>query len=241
MKKALLLGASSDIAEACANVFAQKGFEIVLAARNAERLQPLAQDLRIKYQTETSLREFDAADPASHASFASSASDADVVLLFFGYLGDHQKALHDSEEAKKIMQINYLSAVSVLSEFANLFEKRGSGAILAVSSVAGERGRQSNYFYGSAKAGLTAFLSGLRNRLHPHVHVATVKPGFVNTKMVEGLPLPAPLTAEPMQAAQSIYDAFRKKKNTVYTLPVWRLIMFVIRSIPEPLFKRMSL
>jgi short-subunit dehydrogenase len=121
-------------------------------------------------------------------------------------------------------------------------ELRGKGAIIGISSVAGERGRQSNYFYGSAKAGFTAYLSGLRNRLYKKgVHVMTVKPGFVRTKMLDNMQTPGPLTAMPSQVAEDIYQGLTKKKNSIYTKSVWRPVMYVIKSIPEPIFKKLKL
>ena len=132
--------------------------------------------------------------------------------------------------------------VSILSVIADDFEKRGSGCIAAISSVAGDRGRQSNYIYGSAKAGLTAYLSGLRNRLTSKgVHVMTVKPGFCRTKMTENLELPAALTASPEQVAHAVYRGMEKGRSTVYTLWMWRWIMLIIKHIPEPIFKKMKL
>jgi hypothetical protein len=129
-----------------------------------------------------------------------------------------------------------------LNIIANDFEQRRSGVIIGVSSVAGDRGRGSNYMYGSAKAGFTAYLSGLRNRLaKSNVHVITVKPGFVRTRMTEGLPLPGPVTAKPEQVARDVFKAYRGRRNEVYTLWMWRYIMLVIKLIPEAIFKRLNL
>ncbi|MEP4341571.1 MAG: SDR family NAD(P)-dependent oxidoreductase, partial [Lentilitoribacter sp.] len=125
---------------------------------------------------------------------------------------------------------------------ANRFEERGSGTIVGISSVAGERGRASNYIYGSAKAGVTAFISGLRNRLAKRgVHVVTVLPGFVATQMTEGMDLPAKLTAEPSDVADAIARAVGGKKDVIYVIPTWHLIMLIIRNIPESIFKRMNI
>ena len=156
--------------------------------------------------------------------------------------GNHIKAINDWKESERILATNYIGAVSILNIIANDFEKRKSGVIVGISSVAGDRGRMSNYLYGSAKAGLTAYLSGLRNRLfHSGVHVLTVKPGFVRTKMTEGLPLPVLVTADPEQVAKKIYAAIKRRKNTIYILPIWLLIMYIIRNIPEAIFKKMKL
>jgi decaprenylphospho-beta-D-erythro-pentofuranosid-2-ulose 2-reductase len=144
--------------------------------------------------------------------------------------------------AQEIINTNYVGAVSILNVVANDFENRKRGTIVGISSVAGDRGRQSNYVYGSAKAGFTAFLSGLRNRLYHHgVHVLTVKPGFVKTQMIENLKTPAPITAIPKQVADRIFKAVRKKKDNIYVLPIWSMIMLVIKSIPEGIFKKLKL
>tara|TARA_B110000238_G_scaffold112939_1_gene122579 strand:- start:219 stop:641 length:423 start_codon:yes stop_codon:yes gene_type:complete len=140
------------------------------------------------------------------------------------------------------MRTNYEGPALLLGTIANEFEKRGKGSIVGISSVAGDRGRASNYIYGSAKAGFTAFLSGLRNRLAEHgVHVMTVLPGFVDTKMVEGMNLPAKLTAKPLKVAKTVFNSVQKNHNIIYVKPIWRLIMMLIRNIPEKIFKMMKI
>ena len=142
----------------------------------------------------------------------------------------------------KVLRTNYEGPINILSDFANIYEDQGNGTIVGISSVAGERGRSSNYIYGSAKAGFTAFLSGLRNRLtKKNVHVLTVIPGTVHTKMTFGLKLPKFFTSSPDQVAEDIYVAVKKKKNIIYTMGIWRLIMFIIKCIPEEIFKKKSL
>jgi short-subunit dehydrogenase len=166
----------------------------------------------------------------------------DVVICVFGLLGDQLKAQSDWDACEEILLSNYIGAVSILNVVANEFEKQKSGTIVGISSVAGERGRQSNYFYGSAKAGFTAYLSGLRNRLFKSaVHVITVKPGFVKTRMIENMKTPAPLTALASQVANDIYDAVKNGKNTIYTKSIWRPVMYAIKSIPESVFKKLKL
>lgn len=243
MPSLLLLGAGSDIACSLARKFASAGYEIQLAARNASRLQPLQQDIAIRYNVPCTLHEFDAAAPETHRSFFSSLpGQPDVTISIFGYLGDQEKAESDWTECERILTVNYIGAVSILNIVANAYITRGSGAIVGISSVAGERGRQSNYFYGSAKAGFTAYLSGLRNRLYPKgVHVLTVKPGFVETKMTENMALPPLVTAQPDAVATAIFDAVQKKKNVLYVKWMWRWIMFLIKCIPESVFKKMKL
>jgi len=158
-------------------------------------------------------------------------------------LGDGtEEGLYDNKNTERIIDINYSKLVPVMNYFAQKFESRRSGTIIGLSSVAGDRGRQSNFIYGSAKAAFTAYLSGLRNYLfEKKVHVMTVKPGFMATKMTEGLPLNPKLTATPKQAAACIYKAFKKQKNVVYVLPVWGVIMMIIRNIPEFIFKKLKL
>jgi decaprenylphospho-beta-D-erythro-pentofuranosid-2-ulose 2-reductase len=243
MPTALILGAASDMAIAIAKKFASQGFTIQLAARNVSRLQALQTDIAIRYNGSVTLHEFDALDYASHAAFFDGLNPKpDVVICVFGYLGENENARANWQEAERIIQTNYTGAVSILNVAAQYFEAQGQGTLVGISSVAGERGRQSNFIYGSAKAGFTAYLSGLRNRLfRNHVHVVTVKPGFVYTRMTENLPLPKPLTAKPEEVAEAVYRAVRYKKNTVYTRWFWRWIMMAIRTLPEPVFKKMKL
>ena len=138
--------------------------------------------------------------------------------------------------------MNYVGAASILNIVAATYAEKGKGTIAGISSVAGERGRLSNYLYGSAKAGFTAYLSGLRNRLfHQKVHVLTVQPGFVYTRMTEGMPLPKLLTATPELVAQTVYKATLAKKNVIFVKGMWRWIMLIIRNIPESIFKKMKL
>jgi hypothetical protein len=243
MKHALILGATSDIAKALAYKFAAQGFGVILAARQSERLDNVISDIEIRHNTPAQAVEFDALDYASHTEFYNSLTPKpDVAICVFGYLGDQQTAQNDFAEAETIINLNYTGAVSILNIIANDFERRKAGTIVGLSSVAGDRGRQSNYLYGSAKAGLTAYLSGLRNRLaKANVHVITVKPGFVRTKMTAGKPLPGPITAKPEQVAEDVFKAYRRQSNQVYTLWMWKYLMWVIRNIPEPIFKRLSL
>jgi decaprenylphospho-beta-D-erythro-pentofuranosid-2-ulose 2-reductase len=239
----LILGATSEVALALADQLAAKSVNLILAARQVEKLNPVKSDLTIRFSTTVTVAEFDAARPNTHADFYVSLNPKpDAVICVFGFLGDQEKAQADWEECERILVANYVGAVSILNVIANDFESRRQGVIVGVSSVAGERGRQSNYFYGSAKAGFTAYLSGLRNRLSKSsVHVVTVKPGFIRTKMIEGIATPGLLTAKPEQVASKIIKAINKKQNVIYVLPVWRLIMLVIRNIPEFMFKKLRL
>lgn len=243
MKSILILGATSDVAVAIARRFAEEKYTLILAARDIETTKRIAGDISIRFQVEVKTVYFNAEDVGSHATFYKSLGvTPDVSVCVFGYLGDQQKAETDWQEAGRIIQVNYIGAASILNIIANDYFQTRKGTIVGISSVAGERGRQSNYFYGSAKAGFTAYLSGLRNRMQAAgVPVITVKPGFINTKMTEGLKLPKPITAEPAHLGEAIFKAVQKKKDVVYVLPVWRLIMLIIRNIPEGIFKKLKL
>lgn len=243
MKRVLILGASSEVALAIADQLASESCELILAARHVDRLTPVQSDLSIRFGIKVMLSEFDALYPDTHLTFYENIGPKpDTVICVFGFLGDHEKGMVDWKECSAILISNYLGAVSILNVVANDFEKRKEGIIVGISSVAGERGRQSNYLYGSAKAGFTAYLSGLRNRLFEKgVHVLTVKPGFIKTRMLTGMNTPPLLTAKPTRAASLIIKAIKQKKNVAYVLPVWRWIMLIIRSIPEFLFKKLKL
>lgn len=243
MKNVLILGATSDLAQAMAKKYAAEGWSLSLAARNMDLLEPVSSDLRVRSNADVVSLKFDAADFSSHRGFYDALeTKPDVVMGVFGYMGDQELARTDLEEVCRTIDVNYTGMVSILNVVAEDFEKRGHGAIVGVSSVAGDRGRQSNYIYGSAKAGLTAYLSGLRNRLAGSgVHVMTVKPGFCYTKMTESVELPAALTASPEQVAKAVFQGLEKKHNVVYVRWMWRWIMLIIRHIPEFVFKKMGL
>lgn len=243
MPTVLILGAGSDMAVAIARLFASKKYNIQLAARHVASLAALEQDLRIRHQVEVSSYAFDATDFVSHPAFYQSLPvKPDITICVFGYLGTQETAQSDWNEAARIIHTNYTGAVSILNIVAEDYAAHGAGTIVGISSVAGERGRQSNYIYGSAKAGFTAYLSGLRNRLfHKGVHVVSVQPGFVYTRMTENLSLPPLLTAQPQQVAADVFNAVKGKKNVIYTKWFWRYIMLIIKSIPEFIFKKLKL
>jgi len=164
------------------------------------------------------------------------------VITVLGYLGEQKVSELSFKETQTVINANYLGNISILNIVANDFEKRGNGFIVGVSSVAADRGRKSNYIYGSAKAGFSTYLSGLRNRMHASgVHVLTVHPGFVDTKMTQHLQLPKRLTATPEHVATAIYKAQNSKKNVLYVKSIWRYIMLFIRNIPEFIFKKIDL
>jgi len=243
MSTVLILGAASDMAVAIAKKYAAEGNAIQLAARNIQRLQPLQSDIAIRYNTTCTVHEFDALNFNSHQAFFDQLPvKPDITVCVFGYLGENETARANCSESEKIIHTNYTGAVSILNVVSNYYATQKKGVIAGISSVAGERGRQSNYIYGSAKAGFTAYLSGLRNRMFPeNVHVVSVQPGFVYTRMTENLTLPPLLTAQPEQVANTVYKAVAGKKNVVYVKWFWRWIMLIIKSIPEFMFKKLKL
>jgi decaprenylphospho-beta-D-erythro-pentofuranosid-2-ulose 2-reductase len=243
MPTVLILGATSDIGYAIAKKFAAEGFDIQLAARKPELLSAYQSDLQIRYNCSCTLHSFDALDFNSHVSFYNTLSPKpDVSIYVVGYMNDNEKVIANWKETLNTINTNYTGAVSILNLIAADYAQRGDGTIVGISSVAGNRGRGSNYIYGSAKAGFTAYLSGLRNAFFKrNVHVLTVLPGFVNTKMTEHLQLPKPLTAQPSEVADVVYNGVLKKLNVVYVKWFWRWIMLIIVSIPEALFKKLKL
>ena len=215
MSYILIIGARSDIAKATAREYAKNGYDIYLAARNVEELGDLANDIRVRTKREVESVELDILDYSSHQMVYNGLEEAPLgVICAVGYLGDQSKSQSSFEETQKIIDTNFTGVVSLLNIIAHDFENRRSGFIIGISSVAGDRGRKSNYTYGSAKAALSAYLSGLRNRLYEsNVQVMTVKPGFVATKMTESMDLPEWLTAQPEEVAAAIYKGQQKGKN----------------------------
>ena len=242
-KHVLILGARSDIALATAHHFAAEGYAIQLAARACDTLIDEQKDIQLRHNVVVTLHEFDALALDTHEVFVEELPALpNIAICAVGLLGDQSEAEKDLNAATSIMRSNYEGPASIFAVLANKFEVRGTGVLVGISSVAGERGRASNYVYGSAKAGYTAFLSGLRNRLAKKgVHVITVLPGFAATKMTAGLDLPEKLTAAPSELAVAIDRAIGRKRNIVYVRPIWKLIMCIIRSIPESIFKKLSL
>lgn len=243
MDYVLIVGAKSDTAKAVAREYARHGYALYLAARNSNELDDFANDLRIRYDASVKCVDLDIVDTTSHSAFYESLEvKPSGVITTVGYLGDQLIAQSDFNEALRIINTNFTGIVSLLNIIANAFEQNGQGFIVGLSSVAGDRGRKSNYIYGSAKAGFTAYLSGLRNRLvGSGVHVMTVKPGFMDTRMTKDMDLPPPLTAQPEEAARKIFQGQQKKRNVIYIKWMWRWIMLIIKHIPEFIFKRMSL
>jgi decaprenylphospho-beta-D-erythro-pentofuranosid-2-ulose 2-reductase len=243
MPTVLVLGATSDIGFAIAKKFASEKYDILLAARNASHLQDSVSDIRIRYGVDCSAHSFDANQFETHTSFYHHLPQPpDIAIYVIGFMDENEKVIRNWDLSLQTINANYTGAVSILNVIAADFERRRSGTIVGVSSVAGNRGRQSNYIYGSAKAAFTAYLSGLRNRLYHHgVHVMTVLPGFVNTKMTEHLNLPKPLTAQPEEVGKAVYNGVKKKKNVIYVKWFWKWIMKIITTIPEGMFKKRKL
>jgi decaprenylphospho-beta-D-erythro-pentofuranosid-2-ulose 2-reductase len=243
--RVLIIGATSAIAHETAKRFAGDGADLFLVARNAEKLQAIADDLKVRGARSVQTYVLDLAELERHEEMLNAAIEAlqglDRLLIAHGTLGNQHKSELSVEETLKELNNNLLSVISLLTISANYFEQQKRGCIAVISSVAGDRGRQSNYVYGTAKGGLTVFLQGLRNRLSKsHVSVVTVKPGFVDTPMTSALKKGL-LFASPQSVGAGIYQAMKAGKDVVYLPWFWRPIMFVVRSTPERIFKRLSL
>lgn len=240
----LILGATSAIARATAVSFASRGASLYLASRDEDELRRISADLRLRFGVEVHFGLFDAEATETHETFFKSIvavmPNLSGVVLAFGYLGD-QVAARDFSVGAKVIAINFTGAVSILNICANYFELKKSGFIIGIASVAGDRGRQSNYVYGAAKGALSLYLQGLRNRLYASgVRVITIKPGFVDTAMTYGLP-GLFLVASPQSIGERIVGSLSKSTDVAYLPWFWRYIMLIIKHIPEPIFKRMKL
>lgn len=246
MKRILIIGATSTIATACARLWAAQGAEFFLVARNSEKLEQTASDLQARGASKVTSHTLDATDIAAHPQMVESCvatlHQIDIALIAHGTLPDQKKCEQSVEVALQELANNATSVIALLTLLANQFEKQQCGTLAVISSVAGDRGRHSNYLYGTAKAAVSTYCEGLRARLFKvGVHVMTIKPGFVNTPMTQGLPLPAALVAQPEKVAAQITRGIDKKIDTLYTPKFWGLIMLIIRSIPQSIFKRLSL
>jgi len=246
MKKILIIGATSAIAEATARIFAARGEALFLVARNAERLQAIKADLDVRGAVRTATATLDVADVAAQQAIIDQAErelgGLDIVLIAHGTLSDQGECEKSVAALRREFEVNALSTMALLTILANTFEARRTGTLAVISSVAGDRGRQSNYVYGAAKATVTAFLSGLRQRLaKSNVDVLTIKPGFVDTPMTANIANKGALWAKPDAVAAGIVRAIDKRRNVVYLPGFWALIMLVIKHIPEPVFKKLKL
>ena len=244
-RRVLVLGATSGIAEATARIWAREGANLFLVGRNAQRIAAVAADLKTRgaAYVDTAVADLDDIDrhPELLARAITSLGGLDVAYLAVGILGEQPKAEQDVNHALHILHTNLTVPVSLLTWLANFCVKQGRGTLAVLSSVAGERGRKSNYVYGSSKAGLTAFLAGLRNRIDREgVTVLTIKPGPVKTSMTTNMK-GSEKFADPNKVAQQIAAAVEKKKDVLYTPGIWAPIMLVIRAIPERVFKGLNL
>jgi short-subunit dehydrogenase len=243
--RVLIVGATSAIAAETARVYAARGARMFLVARNPDRLAAVAADLQVRGAAAVETALLDATDYRRCEEVVEAAWGAfdglDVALVAHGILPDQARCQASAAEALRSIDVNFGSAVALLTPLANRFETAGAGCIAVISSVAGDRGRQSNYVYGAAKGGLDRFLQGLRNRLHrAGVAVVTLKPGFVDTPMTADVPK-NPLFASPRRVGRAIHRAIEARRNVVYIPWFWRPIMCLIAGLPEPVFKRLRM
>ena len=245
MKRVLIFGATSAIARATARLFAERGDRLFLVARDEGKLEATARDLQSRGAERVDYATADLADEAGFETLLGRATESlgglDVALIAYGTLPE-QGVLEGSPQAtQEALHVNFTSVALLLTLLANQLAAQRSGTLAVISSVAGDRGRASNYVYGTAKGAVSLFLQGLRNRLHGSgVHVLTIKPGLVDTPMTAELKKNF-LYAKPDQIAAGIVSAIDKKRDVVYLPFFWRWIMLIIRALPEPLFKRLSL
>lgn len=244
-RKVFIIGATSAIAQETAKLFAATGSEIFLAGRNEAKLQAVANDLTVRGAKKVDFMALDLNDFDRHPALINRATESlaglDTVLIAHGTLGDQEAAQKSFAFTEGELKTNLLSYISLLTILANLFEAQQYGTIAVISSVAGDRGRQSNYVYGTAKAALSTFTQGLRGRLsRSNVAVVTIKPGFVDTPMTAHLKK-GPLFVGPEVVGKGIYQAIQERKDVVYIPWFWWGIMTIIKLIPESIFKRMTI
>jgi short-subunit dehydrogenase len=244
-RRILVLGATSGIAEACCRLWAGRGDALYLVARNGDKLAAVAADMRVRGAGSVATAVADLDETAAHPELLAHAINAlgglDIALVALGVLGDQAEAETSFTAAQQMLQTNFVSAASLLTWLGNYCAQRHTGTLAVLSSVAGERGRKSNYVYGAAKAGLSAFTDGLRNRIDREgVRVMTIKPGPVQTAMTAHMPGRAKF-ADVDEVAVTLVKAIDKGRDVVYVPGIWRAIMAVIRLIPERLFKKLDL
>jgi len=238
----VILGNPSAIAAAAARIWAEKGAELLLLARNTGELERLAGDLRVRgARVETLPFESEklAENPRWYEQVLAKMPRFEILLVAFGYLGNNKEALENPEAARRIAHLNFTATVEAVTPFVPRFAEWGGGTIAVISSVAGDRGRGANSVYGAAKAGVTAYVGALRNWLFPRgVRVVTIKPGLIRTPMTAHLPS-TPVTSTPQRIAPALVRAVEKGRSVVYLPGYWRWIMLIIRLLPEWLFKRL--
>lgn len=246
MKRVLIVGATSAIAAACARRWAAQGCEFFLVARNAEKLERIANDLRARGAGRVTMHTMDATDLEAHPTMLKQCLDTmrriDVALVAYGTLPDQRACECDVTTSIREFNNNGASVIALLTLLANRLEAQAHGVLAVICSVAGDRGRRSNYLYGAAKAAVSTFCEGLRGRLfRAGAHVITIKPGFVDTPMTAGLKLPGLLVATPDEVARRIVSGIERRVCTLYAPGYWALIMLIIKSIPQPIFRRLKL
>lgn len=245
LTRVLVLGATSSIAVAVMQKLATRGAHFFLVARSPAKLDAVKRDLLTRGAACVAVHAMDLNETAAHAQMLSGAAETlgtiELALIAHGVLGNQEQAQASYAAAEAILQTNFLSTASLITWLANYFEASNQGTLAVVSSIAGDRGRKSNYVYGASKGALNIFLDGVRNRIdRAGVHVLTIRPGFVSTPMTAHLPQ-GPLFASPAQVAQGILKAIARRKDVVYVPGYWAPIMFVIRSVPQSFFKKLNL
>jgi decaprenylphospho-beta-D-erythro-pentofuranosid-2-ulose 2-reductase len=245
VRRVLIVGATSGIAGETARAFAAYGARLFLTGRHSGRLEAVAADLRVRGAAQVETAVLEMTDLASHAGVVEAAyatlGGLDVALVAHGTLPDQRRCEESVTETLRALEVNFTATVALLTVLANRFEAGGQGCIAVISSVAGDRGRQSNYVYGAAKGGLDRFLEGLRNRLfRSGVAVLTIKPGFVDTAMTAGLTKNA-LFASPRRVGRAIHRAIEARRRVVYIPWFWRPIMLLVTALPESIFQRLRL
>ena len=243
--KLLIFGATSAIAQSVAKKVAHEGGELFLVGRHQDTLKIIAQDLVVRGAKKVGEIAADLTFREQYSEWVASAAKfmkgIDVVLIAHGVLGDQKQLEQNSDNAFDLINVNFISAALLAEASAHYFEIEKKGTIAVIGSVAGDRGRQSNYYYGAAKGGLEIFLQGLRNRLFPlGIHVLTIKPGFVSTPMTAHLKKNI-MFASADSVANGILKGIAKKRDVVYLPCFWAIIMGIIKSIPESIFKRLKL
>mgnify|MGYP003460959862 FL=1 len=244
MTQILIVGATSAMARGCAFAWAAQGQRVLLAGRDDAELARLAQDIRVRFNTAAQVVDLDLDDTAPREAWLAELQETygqiDGLLCAAGWMPDNETMRHGMP-ALQVIQRNFTGPVALINAFADVCEQRQHGFIVGISSVAGDRGRQSNYLYGAAKGGFSIYLAGLRNRLVASgVSVLTVKPGFVDTRMTFGLP-GLFLVADPFWVGQRIVEASDKGRDEIYVPGFWKLILLIIRHVPEVVFKRLKL
>lgn len=244
MNTVIILGAKSDMAKMASKEFAKNGFDLLMVGRDVKsELNEFGRSIAKEFGQKVSLYDLNILDKDSTDLFLSTLKTIpDGIISFIGLLGDQKKAIKEPNHAETIFRSNFNAIVPIIDFFANQFEEQKDGFIIGVSSVAGVRAKKRNYYYGSAKAAFTAYLSGLRNRLdRSNVQIMTVLPGYVETKMTKGMDLPRWLTVSPEYIGRKIFKAYQKKKDVIYVPGIWKIIMCTILFIPERIFKKLNI